>query len=87
MNLRSTRCQKVRDGAIIIIITIIIIVTNALILAIVTILATGPNRTNLKTADKVNLRGQKGKDSKITLTQGSAHFIPIEVQQQFLQTV
>ena len=51
-------------GAIIIIIIIIIIVTNALILAIVTILATGPNTTNLKTADKVNLRDRKVRTPK-----------------------
>ena len=31
--------------------------------------------------------GQKGKDSKITLTQESAHFVPCRIQQQFLQTV
>ena len=53
MNLRSTGCQEVRDGATLIII-IIIIITNALILSLVAVLATGPNTTNLKTADKVN---------------------------------
>ena len=59
MNLRSMRCQEVRDGAI-----IIIIITNTLILAIVTVLATGPNTTNLKTADKVNLEDRKVRTPK-----------------------
>ena len=45
-------------------IIIIIIITNTLILAIVTVLATGPNTTNLKTADKVNHGDRKVRTSK-----------------------
>ena len=57
MNLRSMRCQEVRDGA-------IIITTNALILAVVTVLATCSNTTNLKTADKVNPEERKVRTPK-----------------------
>ena len=73
------RCQEVRDGAIII---IIIITTNTLILAIVTVLATGPNTTNLKKANKVNLG-----DRKVRTDSGVSSLCPCRIQQQFLQTV
>ena len=60
MNSRSKGCQEVRDGATL----IIIIITNALILSIVAVLATGPNTTNLKTADKVHNRDRNQRTSK-----------------------
>ena len=56
-----------------------------LILAIVTVLATGPNTTSLKTANKVKQWGQKSKDSKITLTQESAQFVPAEFSSSFFK--
>ena len=52
-------CQEVRDGE-----TIIIITQSILILVTATILATVPNKTSLKTADKVSSGDRNQKTPK-----------------------
>ena len=75
------RCQEVRGGV------IIKVIINVLITAIIIILTAGPSTASLKTASKVDLGDKKGKDSKITLTQESAHFIPTEFSNNFLKQI
>ena len=60
MNSKSMRCQEVRDGEIIIIIT-----NSILILAMATVLSTDPNITSLKTTDKVSSRDRNQRTPKL----------------------
>ena len=80
MNLKLTKYQEVKGGEIIIVTT-----KSILILVTATTMATDPNRTNIRTTDKVSSGGQKSKDSKITLTQESAHYVPTEFSSSFFK--
>ena len=56
-----------------------------LVLATTTATTTNTNRTDLKTTDKAS-SGHKGpKDSKITLTQESDHYVPTELSSNFFK--
>ena len=81
MSKSSMRCQKVRNGETIQIIT----PKSALTLVIVTAAAvTSISRTNLKKIGKPKW-AQWPKDSKITLTQESDHYVPTEFSGNFFK--
>ena len=73
------KCQEVRDGE-----TIISIIRNVLVVATIATTSTDPNKTNLRTVNRQTV-GQKPKDSKITLTQESAHYVPTELSSSFFR--
>ena len=75
------RCQEVRDGA------ITTVITNH---------SNYSNNHNFNSRPQYNKPqdnkqgrpwGQKGKDSKITLTQESAHFIPTDFSNDFFKQI
>ena len=74
------KCQEVRDGE-----TIISIIRSILVLAAIATTATDPNKINLRTAQQGKQWGQKPKDSKITLTQELAHYVPTELSSSFFR--
>ena len=81
MKWNSMRCQEVRNGEIIAIIT----TTSILVLATTAATTTNTNRTNLKTTWQGKQWAQRPKDSKITLTQESDHYVPTELSSNFFK--
>ena len=73
------RLQEVRNGE-----TITIITRSVLILGTIATTATDPNKTNSGQPTRQAV-GTKPKDSKITLTQESAHYIPTELSSSFFR--
>ena len=80
MKRNSTKFQEVRDGEI-----IIIAIKNILVLATIAATTTNPNKTDIRTTNKGKQWGQKPKDSKITLTQESDHYVPTELSSNFFR--
>ena len=81
MKQSSMRCQEVKNGEIISIIT----TTSILVLVIVMATATGTNRTDLKENRQAKQWAQRPKYSKITLTQESDHCVPTELSGNFFK--
>ena len=74
------KCQEVRDGE-----TIISIIRNILVLATIATTATDPQQNKPQDSQQGKQWGQKPKDSKITLTQESAHYVPTELSSSFFR--
>ena len=81
MKRNSKKLQEVRNGEIMAIIT----TTSILVLTTTAATTTNPNRTDLKNNRQGKQWGQRPKDSKITLTQESDHYVPTELSSNFFK--